>query len=144
MPMALRNFRDDKAALRRECDVVPSRAFWGRSYASQKLERIANRQARQRYKQSDIEEDLRVYSAPLVDVFLRAAKECTYISVAPDVMAGAPCVSGTRIPVYGVLDAIWHHGSLKGALRSYPRLNEEQVKDVMTFAKLVVECPLED
>jgi uncharacterized protein (DUF433 family) len=57
-------------------------------------------------------------------------------------MAGAPCVEGTRIPVYMILDAIEYAGSLEGALESYPRLTLAQVKEAIGFAKLVVECPL--
>ena len=58
-------------------------------------------------------------------------------------MAGAPCVEGTRIPVYMILDAIECCGSIEGALESYPRLTLEQVKEAIGFAKLVVECPIE-
>jgi len=42
-----------------------------------------------------------------------------------------------------VLDAIEYAGSLKGALESYPQLTEQQVRDAIGFAKLVVECPIE-
>jgi len=88
--------------------------------------------------------DARSYTIPLVEVFRIASKQCSFISIDPEVMAGAPCISGTRIPVYGVLDAVDYHGSLEGALKSYPRLKIEQVKDAVLFAKLVVECPVED
>jgi uncharacterized protein (DUF433 family) len=59
-------------------------------------------------------------------------------------MAGAPCIRGTRIPVYMVLDAIEHYGGVEAALRSYPRLTIQQIKDAIGFAKLVVECPIDD
>jgi len=88
--------------------------------------------------------DARSYAVPLAQAFHNAAKACPAIKIDPDVMAGAPCVAGTRIPVYGVLDAIEHHGTLDGVLQSYPRLNIDQVRDAVLFAKLVVECPLED
>jgi uncharacterized protein (DUF433 family) len=83
------------------------------------------------------------YSLPLRDAFDVAIKECPHISINPDVMAGAPCITGTRIPVYVVLEAIERHGTLKGAVTSYPQLNVEQVRDALTFAKIVVECPVE-
>lgn len=88
--------------------------------------------------------DARSYALPLSEVFETAAKECPAINIDPSVMAGAPCIVGTRIPVYGVLDAIEHHGTLDGVLKSYPRLSIDQVKEAVMFAKLVVECPLED
>jgi uncharacterized protein (DUF433 family) len=89
------------------------------------------------------EEGLRAYSIPLVEAFHAAAESYPQISINPDVMAGAPCVQGTRIPVYKILGAIEDHGSLKGAIDSYPRLTLDQVIEAIGFAKLVVECPIE-
>ncbi|PYV33175.1 MAG: hypothetical protein DMG22_10825 [Acidobacteria bacterium] len=88
--------------------------------------------------------DVRSYAVVLAEVFRTAAKQCPLIGTDPHVMAGAPCIAGTRIPVYGVLDALEHLGTIDGVLQSYPRLTTEQVKDAIMFAKLVVECPLED
>jgi uncharacterized protein (DUF433 family) len=88
--------------------------------------------------------DVRYYSISLVEAFNMAHKEYPSISVDPEVMAGAPCVAGTRIPVYMILDAIEHHGTVEGALESYPRLNIDQVRDAVGFAKLIVECPIGD
>ena len=90
------------------------------------------------------EEEARAYSLPLVEVFHQAASEVPTVSVHPNTMAGAPCIAGTRIPVYGILDALEDHGTLEGVLKSYPRLTLEQVKDAVLFAKLVVECPVGD
>ncbi len=91
---------------------------------------------------SPSEEEERGYSLPLVEVFHRAAAEAPSISVDQNTMAGAPCVAGTRIPVYGILDAIEDHGTFEGVIRSYPRLTLQQIKDAVLFAKLVVECPV--
>jgi uncharacterized protein (DUF433 family) len=88
------------------------------------------------------EEEERGYSLPLFDVFHRAATEVPSISVNPATMAGAPCVAGTRIPVYSILDALEDHGTFEGVIESYPRLTVEQVKDAVLFSKLVVECPV--
>jgi uncharacterized protein (DUF433 family) len=43
-----------------------------------------------------------------------------------------------------ILDAVEHYGTLKGALRSYPQLDESQVRDAVRFAKLVMERPVDD
>jgi len=86
--------------------------------------------------------EVRYYSLPLAEVFQAASQVYPSVSVDAKVIAGAPCIRGTRIPVYMILDAIEHHGSLEGALESYPRLTIEQVKQSVGFAKLVVECPL--
>ncbi len=90
------------------------------------------------------EVDLRHYHISLHESFKTAASQYQSVSIDPNVMAGAPCIQGTRIPVYMVLDAIEHYGALEGAYRSYPRLTMQQVKDAIGFAKLVVECPIDD
>jgi uncharacterized protein (DUF433 family) len=90
------------------------------------------------------EEEIRAYSIPLVESFHDAAKSYPEVSIDPDVMAGAPCIKGTRIPVYGILDALEDHGTFEGVMRSYPRLSLDQIKDAVGFARLVVECPVGD
>jgi uncharacterized protein (DUF433 family) len=93
---------------------------------------------------SDLREtELRQYRVPLIEGFKSAVDKYVSISVDPNVMAGAPCIDGTRIPVYMVLDAIEAGGTLESALASYPRLTIQQVKDAIGFAKLVVESPIE-
>lgn len=88
--------------------------------------------------------DLRSYSLPVSESFQIAAREYTTITIDPDIMSGAPCIAGTRIPVYMILDAIGYYGSPEGVLESYPSLTLDQVKDAIGFAKIVVECPLAD
>jgi uncharacterized protein (DUF433 family) len=90
------------------------------------------------------EAEVRQYNVPLSASFQLAAGEYPTISIDTDVMAGAPCIGGTRIPVYMVLDAVEHYGDVEAALRSYPRLTVQQIKDAIGFAKLVVECPIDD
>lgn len=122
-------------------------AVWKRlaveSLLSRKLDWLATRQQHLNFVGVYAEEEERSYSLPLVEVFRRAAFEVQSISINSEVMAGAPCIDGTRIPVYMILDAVEHTGNLEGALESYPRLTLQQVKDAIGFAKLVVECPIE-
>ncbi|HTW64474.1 MAG TPA: DUF433 domain-containing protein [Bryobacteraceae bacterium] len=110
---------------------------------SQKLYWLDARQQLLRGSDIPSEEEVRAYTIPLSDAFLRASRAYPQIAIDPDVMAGSPCIMGTRIPVYMILDAVEHYGSLEGALKSYPRLTLQQVKDAVGFAKLVVECPIE-
>ena len=124
-------------------------AFRGRvserqSLQSLNFEQVAAREAIQFPKSVLVESEIRSYALPVAGAFRIASKEYPSISVDPEVMGGAPCVVGTRIPVYMILDAIEYHGTIEGAIRSYPRLTVEQVKDAIGFAKLVVECPLAD
>lgn len=89
-------------------------------------------------------DEAREYMLPLAEVFRFASTEYREISIDTDIMAGAPCIAGTRIPVYMVLDSIEYHGSLDSALNSYPQLTMQQIKEAIGFAKLVVECPIDD
>ena len=84
------------------------------------------------------------YNTELRESFENAAAQHQTVSVDANVMAGAPCIRGTRIPIYMVLDAIEHSGEVQAALRSYPRLTVQQIKDAIGFAELVVECPIDN
>ncbi len=119
-------------------------AFYHDSQNSFTLAWTMNRQEAIYVSTTTQDADARSYAVPLAEVFRTAAKECPFVSIDPDVVAGAPCIAGTRIPVYGVLDALENHGTVDGVLQSYPRLTNDQVKNALLFAKLVVECPLED
>lgn len=76
--------------------------------------------------------------------FIKATEVVASVSLDRGILGGAPCIRGTRIPVYMVLDAVEYYGSLKGALKSYPHLTLEQVKDAVRFAKLVLEHPVDN
>lgn len=67
-----------------------------------------------------------------------ALRKCPSISVSPNVQGGRPCIDGTRIPVHLVLWAVEHTGSIKGAIKSYPDLTIQQVKDALYFAELIL------
>lgn len=110
---------------------------------SRRLHWLVARQWHLRAWGPSLEEEIRAYTVPLVEAFHDAARAYPQIGIDPDVMAGAPCIQGTRIPVYMILDAIEYHGSLEGAINSYPYLTLDQVKEAIGFAKLVVECPIE-
>jgi len=75
---------------------------------------------------------------PISEVYKRAVRACPSISVNPRRQQGRPCISGTSIPVHLVLWAVEQHGSIDGALKSYPDLVPEQVKDALYFAELVM------
>jgi uncharacterized protein (DUF433 family) len=132
--------------------LFPRRVPWSPHYTHDSLpslpslilERLASRLERQSWKPLSAEDQLRQYRVPLNESFEKAARDYPSITINPEVMAGAPCIGGTRIPVYMVLDAIEYYGEVGAALRSYPNLTIQQVKDAIGFAKLVVECPIDD
>src|SRR5260370_38161279 len=67
-------------------------------------------------------DEARQYMLPLMEVFRFASSEYREISIDKEIMAGAPCIAGTRVPVYMVLDSIEYHGSPESPLCSYPQL----------------------
>jgi uncharacterized protein (DUF433 family) len=80
----------------------------------------------------------------MAEIFRLAEHEVPTITVRKDLVGGKPCIEGTRIPVYMVLDAIEDYGNLEGVLESYPQLSMEQVKDAVRFSKLILECPVDN
>jgi uncharacterized protein (DUF433 family) len=75
------------------------------------------------------------------DVYRRALGQCQSISMDARREQGKPCIAGTRIPVHLVLWAVEQSGSIDGALRSYPDLSAEQVKDALYFAETILGAP---
>jgi uncharacterized protein (DUF433 family) len=83
------------------------------------------------------------FSTSYDTVLKKAAEEHPSIVMDYDVLCGSPRITGTRIPVYMVLDAVQYYGDVKGALTSYPQLTIEQVKEAISFASVVLEQPIE-
>lgn len=75
------------------------------------------------------------------EVLAEAVKNCASISMDPRRLQGRPCIAGTRIPVHLVLWAVEQHGSIDGALKSYPDLDVQQIKDALYFAEIVLGSP---
>lgn len=78
------------------------------------------------------------------ELFSRAARATPTVRIRRGVLGGVPCIEGTRIPVYMILDALEHYGNLKAVTKSYPRLTLGQVKDSIRFAKNVLEVAVDD
>jgi uncharacterized protein (DUF433 family) len=81
------------------------------------------------------------YPAAIVRVFEDAIRLCPSVSMDPEIMEGRPCIDGTRIPVRSVLRVIEHYGSVEEAVKRYPHLSTEQVKDALYFSQVVLEPP---
>jgi uncharacterized protein (DUF433 family) len=58
----------------------------------------------------------------------------------PKILGGKPCVSGTRIPVYMVLELV-ENGTSFEEIRSkfYPQLVEEDIKACITYARQIIQ-----
>lgn len=79
------------------------------------------------------------YAPEVLALFDAAMKRCPSISVDPEVMEGQPCIVGTRIPVRSVLRAVEQYGSLEEAVRCYPHLTVDLIKDALYFSQVVLE-----
>jgi len=85
--------------------------------------------------------DVCPYSIALWKILNDATKRCTSVCMDIKLMEGQPCIEGTRIPVRSVLRAMELYGSIEGALRCYPNLSTEQVKDALYFSQVLLELP---
>ena len=57
-----------------------------------------------------------------------------WITVTPDVRGGKPCIRGTRITVYDVLEYLAGGMSEAELLRDFPALRPEHIRAVLVFA----------
>ena len=83
------------------------------------------------------------FDMPFSAALKKALELYPSIAMDADVICGTPRIAGTRIPVYMVLDAVQHYGTVQGALTSYSQLTEQQVKDALSFAGAVLEQSVE-
>lgn len=81
------------------------------------------------------------YPPAFVRVFEDAIRLCPSVSMNAEIMEGQPCIEGTRIPVRSVLRVLEHYGSIEEAIKRYPDLSTEQVKDAIYFSQIVLEPP---
>ena len=57
-----------------------------------------------------------------------------YIEIVSEKRFGKPCVKGTRISVYDVLNWLANGMSKKEIIADFPELNEEQINACLSFA----------
>ncbi|HMJ61195.1 MAG TPA: DUF433 domain-containing protein [Bryobacteraceae bacterium] len=57
-----------------------------------------------------------------------------HIEVRPEVMMGKPCLEGTRIPVYLVLQKLAAGESSSEILGAYPQLRPEHIRAALQYA----------
>ncbi|WP_287582847.1 DUF433 domain-containing protein [Candidatus Borrarchaeum sp.] len=61
------------------------------------------------------------------------------ISIDPEIQHGKPCIRGTRIPVYIILEMLEHGLTIPEILEEYPHIKEDDVKACIAFARQFVE-----
>ena len=57
-----------------------------------------------------------------------------HITIDADRMHGTPCMRGTRVPVYVILDNLASRESLEAILEQYPSLKAQHIPAVLSFA----------
>jgi uncharacterized protein (DUF433 family) len=61
--------------------------------------------------------------------------ETTYISRDSEIMSGAPCFSGTRVPIQNLFDYLEGSSSLEDFLEDFPSVSREAAVAVLEAAK---------
>ncbi|MEQ8364475.1 MAG: DUF433 domain-containing protein [Cyclobacteriaceae bacterium] len=57
-----------------------------------------------------------------------------YIEIVPEKRFGRPCIKGTRISVYDVLNWLANGMSKNDIIADFPELNEDQINACLSFA----------
>ena len=60
------------------------------------------------------------------------------ISINPNICHGKPCIKGTRIPVYLILEMLEYGLSFEQVLEEYPQLIIQDIKSCLQFAKIII------
>jgi len=61
--------------------------------------------------------------------------EISHVSRDPDIMSGAVCFTGTRVPVQNLFDYLEGHSSLEDFLKDFPSVTREAAVAVLEAAK---------
>ena len=72
-----------------------------------------------------------------VDVLAQQDKLLSMIEISPEIMDGLPCVRGTRVPVYVILELLQEGHSFEAIQKEHPNLSKEKIKAALHFAGLV-------
>jgi len=65
------------------------------------------------------------------------------IVVQPDLMLGQPCIRGTRLPVYVVVEAIATGASQQELMAEYPFLESEDIAAALVYAARLAQVGIE-
>lgn len=72
-----------------------------------------------------------------LDILAQQDKSLAMIEINPDVMDGLPCIKGTRVPVYIILELLHEGHTFEAILKEYPNLSRDKIKAALHFAGLV-------
>jgi uncharacterized protein (DUF433 family) len=67
---------------------------------------------------------------------MKAQELLERISVDPQICHGKPCIKGTRIPVFVILDALAAGMTHQEIMEEYPPVTEEDIQAALFYASL--------
>jgi len=59
------------------------------------------------------------------------------ISIDKNILHGKPCIKGTRIPVYLILDLLAGGSAIKDILDDYPDITEDDIRACVEYAAML-------
>ena len=59
------------------------------------------------------------------------------IEIRPNVMVGKPCLKGTRIPVYLILEKLGAGETAEQILEAYPQLKQQHISAALQYAAIL-------
>jgi len=57
----------------------------------------------------------------------------------PNICSGKPCIKGTRIPVYIILDLLAAGESNSGVKKAYPNVTDEDISACISYASILAD-----
>ena len=57
------------------------------------------------------------------------------ISINPEICHGKPCIKGTRIPIYLIIEMLEYSLTFSEILEEYPQITEQDIKVCLQYAK---------
>jgi uncharacterized protein (DUF433 family) len=63
------------------------------------------------------------------------------IKIDPEIMSGAPCFAGTRVPIQNLIDCLEGGDSIEDFLQGFPTVSREQVIAFLEEAKARMLAP---
>ena len=61
------------------------------------------------------------------------------ITVDPSIMAGVPCIAGTRMPVATVVGMVAEGMTTPGIVADFPQLTEDDIREALRYASARVD-----
>ena len=72
---------------------------------------------------------------PCVSVSLQLRAMSSVVKIDPEIMSGAPCFAGTRVPIQNLIDYLEGGDSIEDFLDGFPSVSREQVISFLEEAK---------